>query len=42
VFGEPLREVQLACFVLIWCAIVVFVWDILAQRRQRLVAQAPA
>ena len=42
VFGEPLRTVQLACFVLIWSAIAVFVWDILAQRRARLVGQAPA
>ncbi len=35
VFGEQLRPVQLACFVLIWVAIAVFVWDILAQRRTR-------
>ena len=42
VFGEPLRAIQLACFVLIWCAIAVFVWDILAQRRARLLSQAPA
>ena len=43
VFKEPLRPVQLACFVLIWIAIAVFVWDILAQRRARLIfAQAPA
>ena len=42
VFGEPLRAVQLACFVLIWSAIAVFVWDILAQRRARLLSQAPA
>ena len=42
VFGEPLRAVQLACFVLIWSAIAVFVWDILAQRRARLLGQAPA
>ena len=33
VFNEPLRPVQLACFVLIWVAIAVFVWDILAPRR---------
>ena len=33
VFNEPLRPVQLACFVLIWVAIAVFVWDMLAQRR---------
>ena len=42
VFGEPLHAVQLACFVLIWSAIAVFVWDILAQRRTRLLSQAPA
>lgn len=42
VFGEPLRPVQLACFVLIWTAIAVFVWDILAQRRARLSAFAQA
>ena len=42
VFGEPLRAVQLACFVLIWSAIAVFVWDILAQRRTRLLGQTPA
>jgi chloramphenicol-sensitive protein RarD len=41
VFGEPLHAVQLACFVLIWCAIAVFVWDVLAQRRGRLLAEAP-
>ena len=41
VFGEPLRTIQLACFVLIWCAIAVFVWDILAQRRARLLSQPP-
>jgi chloramphenicol-sensitive protein RarD len=42
VFGEPLRPVQLACFVLIWCAIAVFVWDILAQRSTRSGVEAPA
>ena len=34
VFGEPLRPVQLACFVLIWAAIALFVWDLLALRRK--------
>ncbi len=33
VFKEALRPVQLACFVLIWLAIAVFVWDLFAQRR---------
>lgn len=42
VFGEPLKPIQLGCFVLIWCAIAVFVWDILAQRRARSASQAPA
>lgn len=32
-FHEPLRPVQLACFVAIWTAIAVFVWDLLARRR---------
>ena len=43
-FNEPLRPVQLACFALIWCAIAVFVWDILQQRRAAaaLVSQPPA
>lgn len=42
VFGEPLRSVQLACFVLIWAAIALFVWDLLAQRQFRLRSEAPA
>ena len=42
VFDEPLRAVQLACFVLIWSAIAVFVWEILAQRRARLLREPPA
>ena len=41
VFSEQLRAVQLACFVLIWIAIAVFVWDLLGQRRVRLAAEAP-
>lgn len=40
VFGEALKPSQLACFALIWCAITVFVWDILARRR--LGVKAPA
>ena len=32
VFHEPLRQVQLACFVAIWCAIAIFVWDLLTRR----------
>jgi chloramphenicol-sensitive protein RarD len=32
VFGEVLRPVQLACFVLIWAAIALFSWDLLARR----------
>lgn len=31
-FGEPLKPVQLGCFVLIWAAIGLFVWDLLALR----------
>lgn len=33
VFHEPLRQVQLACFVLIWAAAAVFVWDLLSRRK---------
>ncbi len=33
-FGEPLKPVQLGCFVLIWAAIALFVWDLLALRRK--------
>jgi chloramphenicol-sensitive protein RarD len=33
VFREPLRPVQLASFVVIWAAIALFVWDLLARRR---------
>lgn len=32
VFHEPLRPVQLACFVLIWVAIALFSWDLMQQR----------
>lgn len=41
VFHEPLRAVQLACFVLIWSAVALFVWDLVAQRR-RLAMRPPA
>lgn len=40
VFHEPLRQVQLACFVLIWGAIGIFVWD-LWNRRSRKPAPTP-
>jgi chloramphenicol-sensitive protein RarD len=33
VFKEPLRPVQLTSFVLIWAAVALFVWDLLARRR---------
>lgn len=32
VFHEPLRPVQLACFIAIWIAIAIFTWDLLQQR----------
>lgn len=41
-FDEPLKTSQLACFVLIWSAIAVFLWDLFEQRRRRLAAEAPA
>lgn len=34
VFHEPLRPVQLACFVTIWTAIAIYTWDLVAQRRR--------
>lgn len=40
VFDQPLEPVQLACFVLIWIAIAIFVWDILARRKADKVLQA--
>ncbi len=33
VLDTPLRPVQLACFVLIWTAIAVFSWDMIARQR---------
>lgn len=33
VFGEKLNPAQLACFVAIWCAALLFVWDILRGTR---------
>jgi chloramphenicol-sensitive protein RarD len=34
VFDTPLQPVQLASFVLIWCAIGVFCWDLLSRRSE--------
>lgn len=34
VFGQPLRSSQLVCFTLIWSAVVVFSWDLLARGRR--------
>jgi chloramphenicol-sensitive protein RarD len=36
VFHQPLAPAKLACFVLIWVAVGVFVWDLLAKRRTAL------
>ena len=33
VFGEKLNPAQLACFVAIWCAALLFVWDIVRGTR---------
>lgn len=41
-FNEPLKPAQLACFVLIWGAIAVFMWDLWIQRQRRLAEVAPA
>jgi chloramphenicol-sensitive protein RarD len=35
VFEEPLRPVQLACFLAIWAAVGLFVWDLLRNSRQQ-------
>jgi len=35
VFKEQLMPAQLACFVLIWIALAIFVWDLLARRNQQ-------
>lgn len=35
VFGEPLRPVQLACFITIWVAIAIFTWDLISRRRSQ-------
>ena len=42
VFKEPLNQSQLICFMLIWSAIAVFMWDLWLQRRKRLASEAPA
>lgn len=34
VFGEPLRSIQLVCFLFIWTAIAVFCWDLLSRRKR--------
>jgi chloramphenicol-sensitive protein RarD len=34
VFGEELHPAQLACFVLIWIAVAIFVWDLFDTRRK--------
>lgn len=41
-FHEPLRDSQFACFVLIWIAVGLFVWDLLAQRRRQPPIRPPA
>jgi chloramphenicol-sensitive protein RarD len=40
VFNEPLRPVQLACFVTIWVAIAIFTWDLIARRRSQSCSEA--
>lgn len=32
VFHEPLRDVQMACFALIWSAVALFIWDLWSRR----------
>lgn len=38
VFDQPLQTAQIICFALIWCAVAIFAWDLLAQRRARVSA----
>ena len=33
VFEKPLHTAELVCFALIWTALAIFVWDLLAKRR---------
>ncbi len=35
VFGEELQPIQLACFLLIWTALAIFVWDLLSRRNKQ-------
>ena len=41
-FGEELKPVQLACFILIWAALAVFVWDLVAKRSAQAKSTLPA
>lgn len=42
VFNEPLNTGQLVCFILIWSAIAVFMWDMIARRPRPSTEEAPA
>ena len=42
VFGEPLKPAQLACYVMIWAAAGLFVWDMLRGRKPALTEEAIA
>lgn len=35
-FREPLNQAQLGCFVLIWSAMALFVWDLLRRRKRQM------
>ncbi len=41
VFGEELQTIQIACFVLIWTALAIFVWDLLSRRNKQAKLAAP-
>ncbi len=41
VFGEELRLIQLASFLLIWTALAIFVWDLIARRNRAKIAALP-
>ena len=41
VFGEELQLIQLASFLLIWTALAIFVWDLIARRNRAKIAALP-
>jgi chloramphenicol-sensitive protein RarD len=42
VYGEPLNQASMACFVLIWIALALFCWDMLQKARMNSHTKSPA